>query len=560
MGTLVDQAKADDGRTLPLVDSNSLAQARQEIAAGGRGFAALAREALASGNLASAEKLAAAALRRDPKDPDALAVQKSVAANPGAAPAPAAGAPGAVVPKAAGPGAVVGNPGDVALGPDDPSLPPPDVGAGQNVVDEDKALEERLQKEVQNTINEARAKVGIDPKAAKDMIDQKMTEVLTEPKLRSEVKERLVGMLRAAGREVKRRGEEFVHREQARIQQEMAKRDQEMLNEALTQDQKKIDQLMKRFDSLMAEGRHRLAEESAAFEAEKVVQRSQPDAQPMVMAAAQHARTLGAYTDAMAVRVARHKGFLDSLYQTEKSHVPVPDDPPIVYPDAEAWKELTARRKEKYSAAELSRRSPAEKKIQETLKKPTQIEFVDTPLKDVVEYLRDLHQIEIQLDSAALKEAGVDESTPVTKNLKGVSLRSALKLMLDELQLKYVIHNDVLLDHLAGQGGERRVHDDEGLPGGRPRAADQGGRVFGRLWRHGRLRRLRRPGPGRRRRVWRRRRRLRRRHDGRHGRRRHGRHGRRHGWHGRRHDGRHGRHGRHGRRHGRHGRHVQRPP
>ena len=39
----------------------------------------------------------------------------------------------------------------------------------------------------------------------------------------------------------------------------------------------------------------------------------------------------------------------------------------------------------------------------------------------------------------------MDESTPVTKNLKGISLRSALKLLLDELQLKYVVHNEVLL-------------------------------------------------------------------------------------------------------------------
>ena len=153
----------------------------------------------------------------------------------------------------------------------------------------------------------------------------------------------------------------------------------------------------------------------------------------------------GAYDDIMAVRVARQKGFVDALYQTERSHVPAADDPPIVYPDAEAWKELTARRKEKYGSTELSRRSPAEKKIEEALKQPTQIEFVETPLKDVVDYLKDLHHIEIQLDAAALKEAGVDESTPVTKNLKGISLRSALKLLLDDLQLKYVIHNEVLL-------------------------------------------------------------------------------------------------------------------
>jgi ferric-dicitrate binding protein FerR (iron transport regulator) len=146
----------------------------------------------------------------------------------------------------------------------------------------------------------------------------------------------------------------------------------------------------------------------------------------------------------MALRIARQRAFVDSLYQIENSYFPFPDEPPIVYPDPEFWRELTARRMEKYSS-ELSRRSPAEKKIEDALKQPTRIDFVETPLKDVVDYLMDLHHIEIQLDSPALKEIGVDESTLVTKNLHGISLRSGLKLMLDELQLKYVIHNDVLL-------------------------------------------------------------------------------------------------------------------
>ena len=89
--------------------------------------------------------------------------------------------------------------------------------------------------------------------------------------------------------------------------------------------------------------------------------------------------------------------------------------------------------------------SPSERKIREALNQPAQFDFVKTPLKDVADSLKKSHQIEIQLDSPALKEAGVDESTPVTKTLKGISLRSALKLLLDELQLKYVIHNEVLL-------------------------------------------------------------------------------------------------------------------
>ncbi len=93
----------------------------------------------------------------------------------------------------------------------------------------------------------------------------------------------------------------------------------------------------------------------------------------------------------------------------------------------------------------MHREGPVERKIREALAQPTQIEFVETPLKDVVDYLQDLHHIPIQFDAGALKEAGCDESTQVTKNLKGISLRSALKLVLDEVQLKYVVHHGVLL-------------------------------------------------------------------------------------------------------------------
>ena len=239
--------------------------------------------------------------------------------------------------------------------------------------------------------------------------------------------------------------------------------------------------------------------------------------------------------DLMTVRAARQTGFVDSLYQVERFHVPLPDDPPILYPDAEVWRELTARRREIYGRTNvspvadlvlpirnrdalpdgstrivnpvpmevidgldvvilkggagdvqqmidflhyvdgfsqssnrpfvadaetwreflahrgekpggfgLSNPSPAEKKIKEALKQPTQIEFVDTPLRDVIDYLKDLHHVEIALDPAALKETGISEDTPVTKHVHGMSLRSGLKLLLDELQLTWVIHNEVL--------------------------------------------------------------------------------------------------------------------
>jgi hypothetical protein len=437
--SLVDQAKVDGGRTLPLIDSASLSTAKRQIEAGGRGLNELAREALSGGNLESADRLASEALRRNPNDRAAQTVKDAIAKK-GTLPVPAyaAAAKGPDTP------AVAAAPGDLNLQ-GGAAAPQADGGAAAQEVHQSNALEEQWQKDVQNTINQARKQVSVDPAAAETLIRQKTQDLIAVSEIRPEMRDRLMGMLNAAHLEMKHRAEEFIFRQQ-RIQREAAaQREREMTAAALTQDQAKLSQLMERYDSLMAEGRHRLAEESAAMEAAKIVDRSQQNAKPMIGDATHMALFTGHYTQIMAVRAAAQKGYVDSLFQTEKSHVPVPDDPPIVYPDAEVWKKLTADRKERYSSMSLSRPSPTEKKIEEALKQPTTIEFVDTKFKDILDYLKDLHHIEIQLDSAALKDGGFDENVEITKSLKGISLRSALKLLLDDLKLKYVIHNEVLL-------------------------------------------------------------------------------------------------------------------
>jgi 2-phospho-L-lactate guanylyltransferase (CobY/MobA/RfbA family) len=89
--------------------------------------------------------------------------------------------------------------------------------------------------------------------------------------------------------------------------------------------------------------------------------------------------------------------------------------------------------------------SAVEERIAQALKEPTRFEFLDTPLQDVVETLKDLHQIDIQIHKRALEEEGIPPDSPVTRDLKGISLRSALRLMLGELDLTYVITDEVLL-------------------------------------------------------------------------------------------------------------------
>ena len=103
-----------------------------------------------------------------------------------------------------------------------------------------------------------------------------------------------------------------------------------------------------------------------------------------------------------------------------------------------------------------------EAKIRAALEQPTTMDFADIPLLDAINFLRDQHGIEIQLDTKALEEAGVGSDTPVTRSLKGISLRSALHLLLASFDLTYMVRDEVLLittEQAASRRIELRMYD-----------------------------------------------------------------------------------------------------
>ena len=76
---LIELARIDGGVTLPLVGSESLAEARRMVTSEVRNINRLARQALANGNLDAAEKLIGKALRQDPNDVEALSLKSALA-------------------------------------------------------------------------------------------------------------------------------------------------------------------------------------------------------------------------------------------------------------------------------------------------------------------------------------------------------------------------------------------------------------------------------------------------------------------------------------------------
>jgi hypothetical protein len=84
-------------------------------------------------------------------------------------------------------------------------------------------------------------------------------------------------------------------------------------------------------------------------------------------------------------------------------------------------------------------------RIEAALASPTEICFVEAPLQEVIDFLKEQHNIEIQVDTKALEDAGIGTDSPVTVDLKRISLRSALNLILHKLNLTWIIADEVLI-------------------------------------------------------------------------------------------------------------------
>lgn len=106
--------------------------------------------------------------------------------------------------------------------------------------------------------------------------------------------------------------------------------------------------------------------------------------------------------------------------------------------------------------------SSGDRKILRALEESTVMAFVETPLADVVDSLKDYHKIEIQIDKAALDDAGIGTDTPITRNLRGITLRSALTIMLREYDCTFVVAHETLIittEDVAEARQEVRIYD-----------------------------------------------------------------------------------------------------
>lgn len=85
-----------------------------------------------------------------------------------------------------------------------------------------------------------------------------------------------------------------------------------------------------------------------------------------------------------------------------------------------------------------------EKKIHAAMDDQTAVNFIDAPLTEACQFISKTHDIPVLVDARALEEIGLTPDVPVTISLKGTKLRSALRLILKDLDLTYRIDDEVL--------------------------------------------------------------------------------------------------------------------
>ena len=90
----------------------------------------------------------------------------------------------------------------------------------------------------------------------------------------------------------------------------------------------------------------------------------------------------------------------------------------------------------------------AAERIESALDQPlkTPLDFVDTPLNSVLQVIAEEYDLPIQFDQGALEASAVSPDIEVSVNLRNISLRSALELMLRQQEgMTYTVDHEVLL-------------------------------------------------------------------------------------------------------------------
>ncbi|KAA5547347.1 VWA domain-containing protein [Roseiconus nitratireducens] len=302
----------------------------------------------------------------------------------------------------------------------------------------------RLRAEVRAALRQAELTLRSDPTGVAGQLKSVLSRVQTlpdiDPKLRQELESQLQSAIQAASAAEAR----WLAEQANLVAQDEAARATARLLEETYRREATLKTLSQQMNALIDEGRYREADGEVAVKFAEIAGNTITEDSVAGRHFAYQPLALQTYYRDRYYTEMRERNFVDAFSLVLKSNIPFVDEPPILYPDADVWQRLSRRRLERYGSIELVGDNETERRIESALSDETTQSFIETPLSDAIQQISQTHDIPIVVDTRALEEIGLDADVGVTIDLKNVSLRSFLRLMLRDLDLTYLIKDEVM--------------------------------------------------------------------------------------------------------------------
>lgn len=323
----------------------------------------------------------------------------------------------------------------------DPPAPAPAAdGAAPSTLEaidaKQQVLKQKLQSEILGEQDRARRQMTTDPKGALQRLQalrDRVNEAELDPAARKQLLTLVDRNLSQTESFIEQNRSDIENTERNRDVLESVERDRRLKGET----QNKLAELVEQFNSLMDEGRYPeaevLAKQARELDPENAI------GQQLIW----QAKFASRIAQQESIKSAKEEGFYNAMTSVDKASEPFDDSNPLVF-DAKRWGDVNQSRR-KLLERQRRKLSPAEVEIQAALAKPVEVKFNNRPLKEVLDTLAVAAGINIHLDAAGLAAESVSTDTPVTINLtQPITLKSALNLILEELNMSYIIQNEVL--------------------------------------------------------------------------------------------------------------------
>ena len=316
----------------------------------------------------------------------------------------------------------------------------PEVPAGRDpltlAAEKSDVQYDRLRTEVMNSVYRAEKLRESSPDEALRILDNTLAAVETAS-LGAEAEETLAGYVRRTQASIS------AWKEQQAPNLELAEKNRNLLEDIRREAETRIRieqefaDLVNEYNQLMKERRY----PEAVLIARKAHDLNPDLPQAAIMVEKARLQKQIAFNEDLQDR--KEDSFLQTMNDVELAAVAPGRD--YAMPDARSWDSLT-RRREALGRVDSRQRTESELRIEQSLGEQVSLHFSDVPLTEVIHQIAIEHGINITMKTRQIETEGISVDQLVSIDVDGITLRSALNLLLDQAGgLVYAIENETLM-------------------------------------------------------------------------------------------------------------------